>query len=190
VDPSAFLANPIATPTANSNLTVSNTVFWGLYAGSTFLFNYVTHTASGVQILHNDLIHADWTGGVSNPIGSFINMLNHSYQSASTLSSFTISDLEVDTPIARLVDTRMIQSTGTQDVQYSGFTFTDVHLDHQGTPSTSKQLLMFDAVDATYNLHGFVFTNFTVNGTKVTNGSTLLSEILYENGPVNTPTFQ
>ena len=180
----------IATVINHDDLHVTNNVFWALFAGSTFLMDYVTHTATGVQITHSDLIHASRVGGATNNIGAFINMLNAQYQSPSVISNYTISDLRVEDPVARLIDLRMIHASGTQDIVYQNWTFTDIHLDNQGTPNPNKPLLMFDAVDATYNLFGFVFNDFTVNGSKVLSNATISPGILSESGPVNTPTFQ
>ena len=103
----------------------------------------------------------------------------------------TVTDVYFDTPVDRLVDIRMIRPgnpTPPWPNRFDQFQFTNIHLDHQGTPL--RTLIFLDAQDATHAPTNFTFTNLSINNTRVTASTTsLLSSILSVRAPAASPTF-
>jgi hypothetical protein len=166
--------------------TITDNVFWALEAGNSIMMNYVLQSMNGLTITRSDLIHANWPG--SGKVGAFINALNVQAQNVSVIQNVTVSDVIVEAPIKRFIDLRMLAGLAADFVNWS---FSGMHLDEQGTLSATYPLLMFDGADASHTINGFTFTDFTINGSAVTQSqATTNAGIMQLAGTVNVPTFK
>ncbi len=177
-----------------TNLMVRDSVLWPAGGGAVLQLGWWPHSVSDLTLQNLDIIHADWgpdqqDAGLVSCIGQ--DSPDTTYNPVPFVQRVTVTDVYFDTPVDRLVDIRMIRPgnpTPPWPNRFDQFQFTNIHLDHQGTPL--RTLIFLDAQDATHAPTNFTFTNLSINNTRVTASTTsLLSSILSVRAPAASPTF-
>ncbi len=178
---------------ATANLTVQNSIFFPMSGGSVLQLGWWPHSISGVTFKNSDLIHHSWGSALTARAGSVVNSvdLQPGQKNNPLVKNVTVSDIYIDVPIPRFLDLRMIRSGGPSTpypLNFENFTFTNIHMDHQG--DLSSPLILLDQVDSTHTASGFTFTNFSINGATITPKSPIYPSLILLNGHVPIPVFQ
>jgi hypothetical protein len=182
----------IVTSSPVTSFTVKDSVFWAMAGGSALELGWNPHSVDGVTLQSSTLIHHQWNASPDVPSGGLVNGCNllATNDSNPVVKNVVVTDISVDVPVPRLIDLRMIRPTSPSPPyadDYQNFTFTSIHLDHQGP--VTKPLIFLDAIDATHTSSGFAFHGLSINGAVITQQSPLLPTLLSTKGPVPEPTF-
>lgn len=148
------------------NLTISDCVVWQLNNGAVIQLGWGNARAANVTISNVDILHAEWNNNAANR--GILSCIGDKFAKGGMLGfdrSFLIENVVTETPVPFIFN---IRPNPASPDQIHGMIFKNWNITmdmNRGYPN------YIECADANNKFDGFVFDDFTLNGTKLTDSN-------------------